>query len=108
MRFVIAIRDTNASMYKGPDVNRKQARKNQSQKLQKVVIEAIEVLDEYWIYDTAQLLQDGAVATARIARLLHTIRRKPHRFIGRERELTNEVSELVQFLKELDQEAARN
>ncbi|WP_156041984.1 hypothetical protein [Bradyrhizobium sp. URHD0069] len=89
-------------------MNRNQARKNQSQKLQKVVKEAIEVLDDYWIYDTAQLLQDGAVATARIARLLNRIRRKPHRFMGRERELANEVSELVRFLKDLDQEAARN
>jgi hypothetical protein len=108
MRFVIVIRDTNTSMYKDSTVNRKQARKNQSQKLQKVVKKAIEVLDDYWIYDTAQLLQDGAVATAQIARLLNRIRRKPHQFVGRECELTNEVSELVRFLKELDQEAARN
>jgi hypothetical protein len=109
MKFVIAIGGTNIKV-QGMDlnVNRKQARKNQSQKLQKIVTEAIEVLDDYWIYDTAQLLQDGAVATARIARLLDRIKRKPHQFVGRERDLTNEVSELVQFLKELDQEAARN
>ncbi len=88
-------------------MNRKQPKTTKGRQLQKAIEEAIEALDEHWVYDVAQSFQDRADATARITQLLEGIRRKPDQFIGRKDKVTKQVSELIRFLKEWDRWADR-
>ena len=94
MRFVIAVCE-------------KQAKTTKKQQLPNTLKEAIEALDEHWVYDAVQLFNNSAVALQRIERLLTRLARKPEWLVGSEPGIMKEISEFVLFIREWDRLARK-
>jgi hypothetical protein len=72
---------------------------DKTEQVHKAINEAINALEEHWVYDAAELFADCAIATRRIVRMLTQLKRKPDKIAGCERKTLTEIREFIWFIK---------
>jgi hypothetical protein len=80
--------------------NKKSPSKPKDKPFREVLDEASKALHEHWVYDTAELFVDCAVATHRLEKMVNRLKNNCGCLAGKEQKVITEITELVRFMEQ--------